>query len=116
MSDWPECLDGTEPCLVCSYGDPSWCPLIGDNDYRAFLMLRRDTFHQQESAAENLRKQLVDVLRRNRLPLHYEVVHRIIADGLDGPVPSPRAIYAVLSRDPNVEAVEPGVYRYRRSR
>lgn len=113
--DLIECLDDAPWCVVCPYGSESWCPILADESYRSYLLIRRQAFHQQQSEAEAFRSRLLDILRRHRLPLHYDVLHRILARQVEGVLPSPRAIYAVLARDPNVEAVEPGVYRYRRS-
>ena len=116
MTDYLECLGDAPWCSVCAYGSQYWCPVIGDESFRSYLLMRTHGYHQQQAEAESLRGELVEILRRHRLPLHYDVVHRILSSQMEGTPPSPRAIYAVLARDPNVEAVEPGVYRYRRGR
>ncbi len=109
------CLDRDQPCEVCQHGDYRRCPVRLDQEYRSYLLAVRANQHLREQEAELRRHRVFEIVRKHRLPLHYQMVHRIYARQYkDNPI-SDHAVYAILSTDPEIEALGDGVYRISRA-
>jgi hypothetical protein len=108
-----ECIETGEPCADCVYGNPRRCPILGDPEYRSYLAFLRESNRRYYEQREMYRERLADILRRHKVPLHYQVVARIYADKhRDFPL-TERGVYHHLGDTPGVAGLGSGIYVYR---
>lgn len=108
-----ECLTTGESCVDCAFGRPRYCPLLGDPEYRSFVLYMRDRNRLAFQASQRQHERLVRILRRHKRPLHYQIVARIYAEKFKDLPMTDRGVYRILSNDPDVIAMGDGVYRLR---
>ena len=107
------CLDSELPCDACNYGNARRCPVRLDPEYRSYILALRTSRHLFQQEGEARRQRLVEILRRHRAPLHYQMAHRIYMRRYEDLPISDHAVYAILASHPDVEPLGGGVYKVR---
>lgn len=75
-SGWvPDCiLNETHDCYGCPFEDVQSCPVTMDEDYCSYLLWLRDRYLEYEWLRQKRVRVLKEILRRHKLPLHWEVL------------------------------------------
>jgi hypothetical protein len=110
---YAECLTTGEACLDCQYSQPRRCPLLNDPEYRSFLLYIRDRNRIAYQASLRQHERLLEILRRHKRPLHYQMIARIYSRKYSDLPITDRGVYSMLSQDEDVVAEGDGVYRVR---
>ena len=86
-------------CEECPLG--AVCPVASDIDFMALLHY----YSSLHAAAEQLRERrlhaVIRVLRRHKLPMHWELLARILEEEEPKLFPSHRSVLGVLARNPD---------------
>ena len=88
-----------ERCEDCPLGGQ--CPVSADNDFIALLLY----YSSLHTVTENLRDRrlhaVVRVLRRHKLPMHWELVAQIVDKEEPQLFPSDKSVLGILTRNPD---------------
>ena len=93
----PDCVltEGVK-CLDCPFGDPGACPVLQDPDVRSYLRWQGERTIEYYRDREKKIEALKRVFRNHRLPLHWEIVARIVQGESPDLFDSPKSVRSVL--------------------
>lgn len=71
----PSCIGSKEyDCYDCPLDNVGTCPVRSDDDYCSYLLWLHDRYVSQERQRRQRIKILKNILKKHRLPLHWEVL------------------------------------------
>ena len=75
-SGWlPDCMSSDKyDCYGCPLDDFKGCPIDQDGDYRSYLQWLQERYVRYEHIRQQRIKVLKSILKRHKLPLHWEVL------------------------------------------
>ena len=108
----PPCvLSKNYECYDCIAEELHKCPVGSDGEYQSYLLFLRDSFveHKRERAVQI--KLLQNVLRRHKLPLHWEFIALLTIKDAPDIFVSPQSVRGLLYFNPDVfTMVREGVF------
>ena len=108
----PPCvLSRNYECYGCIAEGLQECPVGSDADYRSYLLFLHDSFvkHERKRAAQI--KLLQNVLRRHKLPLHWEFIALLAIKKAPDLFVSPQSVRGLVFFNPDVfTMVREGVF------
>lgn len=99
MSRLPACTGEGEPCPDCRHGTWRRCPIFSDPAYRDFLRATADRVRYQVTQRELRVEALASVLERHAVPLHWEIIARIVREQHPYLFPNNTEVLTLLNRD-----------------
>lgn len=93
----PDCvrIEGAR-CLDCPFGDWRRCPILLDPDVRSYLQWQGERTIEYYRDRERKLTALRGVFRNHKIPLHWEIVARIVQEEDPSLFESPRSIRNLL--------------------
>ncbi len=99
----PPCvLSKNYECYDCIAAELQECPVGSDGDYRSYLLFLRDSFVAHESKRAAQIKLLQNVLRRHKLPLHWEYIALLAIKEAPDLFVSPQSVQGLVFFNPDL--------------
>jgi len=108
----PPCvLSKDYACYDCIAAGLQECPVGSDADYQSYLLFLRDSFIEHERTRAAQIKLLQNVLRRHKLPLHWEYIALLAMKEAPDLFVSPQSVKGLVFFNPDVfTMVHEGVF------
>lgn len=108
----PPCvLSKDYECHGCIAEELHECPVGSDTEYQSYLLFLRDSFVEHERKRDAQIKVLQNVLRRHKLPLHWEYIALLAIKEAPELFVSPQSIRGLVFFNPEVfNMVREGVF------
>lgn len=112
----PPCvLSKNYECYGCIADELEECPVQSDPDYRSYLLFLRDSFVEHERKRVAQIKLLQNVLRRHKLPLHWEYIALLAMKEAPELFASPQSVRGLVFFNPDIFVmVREGVFILRK--
>ena len=100
----PPCmLSKTYDCLDCCLSEPiGECPVKADPDYQSYLRVTKESFNLQAKIRVLKITHLQNVLRKHKLPLHWEYISTLAIKEAPNLFPSKDSVKGLVFNNPDI--------------